>query len=93
MKVSEINAAILSVQSMDELKLINEALSYQWKRVQKAQTKAFRVNQRVEWDSKNGRVMSGVIEKINQKTVSVNTGVGKWRVSAGLLRPARKEAA
>lgn len=87
MKTNEITAAILMVQSKEELKLINEALSYQWSRVTKAQAKAFRVGERVEWNSKNGLVEKGTVAKVNQKTVQVKTVRGStWRVSPSLLR-------
>lgn len=47
------------------------------------------VGQHVKFDSrKRGRVIPGIVTKLNEKTCSVNCGVhGPWKVDAGLLVP------
>jgi phage gpG-like protein len=51
-------------------------------------TMNFRRGQKVSWDSrKRGETMSGVIEQINQRTITVKVhGGARWRVSADMLR-------
>lgn len=87
MKASEIAAAILALKDMEDLKVVNEAVAYQWKRVTAANAKAFRIGQKVEWKSKYGRVETGTVAKVNQKTVQVKATSGvTWRVSPSLLK-------
>jgi len=46
---------------------------------------AFNIGQRVKFESKKRGVISGVITKVNQKTVNVKTETLTWRVSPSLL--------
>lgn len=50
---------------------------------------SFNVGDQVEFDSKSGRVVQGQIEKINNKTVLVGTLMGRYKVSASMLRSIR----
>ena len=54
----------------------------------------FRVGERVEFTTREGRVQTGMIAKFNRKTVSVLTdGDRKWKVSPELLRKAGAQSA
>ena len=41
----------------------------------------------VEFDTDDGRTISGTVARLNQRTATVVTTSGRWRVSPGLLRP------
>ena len=43
----------------------------------------------VEFDADDGRTVGGTIARLNQRTATVVTASGRWRVSPALLRPAR----
>jgi hypothetical protein len=43
----------------------------------------------VEFDTDDGRTVTGTIARLNQRTATVVTASGRWRVSPGLLRPAK----
>jgi len=49
----------------------------------------FSVGMIVEFDTDDGRTISGTVARLNQRTATVVTTSGRWRVSPGLLRPAR----
>ena len=50
--------------------------------------RSFQVGQRVSWMSKRSGPRTGVITKINQKNILVNTENGQWQVPASLLKAA-----
>lgn len=86
MNAQEIQVALLKINTLEELKEINETLGFRWKALQKQQAKAFRPGDKVTFKGK-GVVYSGVVEKVNQKTVAVKTGPYQtWRVSPGMLK-------
>lgn len=62
---------LVLVDSMDDLKEINEHLKTAWDRVQKEEVKSFTIGQVVEFDSRKGERVRGEVEKINRKTVGV----------------------
>lgn len=48
---------------------------------------AFRPGDKVQWDSKFGRVEHGTITKVNTKTIKITTTSNQlWNVSPSLLR-------
>jgi hypothetical protein len=70
--------------------------SVQWNRSRLAQrTKAsLMVGDNVEFtSSKTGRAMRGFVTKIAIKYVTVNTGLGLWKVPANMLKLVDKELA
>jgi hypothetical protein len=42
----------------------------------------------VEFDTDDGRTVIGTVSRLNQKTATVITASGRWRVSPSLLRRA-----
>lgn len=56
-------------------------------------TKMFSVGMTVEFDTDEGRTISGTVARLNQKTATVVTAAGRWRVGPSLLRPASEAPA
>lgn len=48
----------------------------------------FRIGDPVRFTGRGGREFTGTVTRINQKTISVSTTVGEWRVSPQALRKA-----
>jgi hypothetical protein len=46
----------------------------------------------VEFDTDDGRTISGTIARLNQRTATVVTASGRWRVSPGLVRASTPHA-
>jgi hypothetical protein len=41
----------------------------------------------VEFNAEDGRTIAGTVARLNQKTATVITAVGRWRISPSFLRP------
>jgi hypothetical protein len=54
-----------------------------------AQLARFSVGMVVEFDTDDGRTVTGTIARLNQRTATVVTASGRWRASPGLLRPTK----
>ena len=88
LSISEVNSAIM-LQTWTDIELRSMIDAVQWNRSRLAQrTKAsLNVGDNVEFtSSKTGRQMRGHITKIAIKYVTVNTGLGLWKVPANMLR-------
>jgi len=93
--ISEVNSAIM-LQTWTDIELRSMIDAVQWNRSRLAErTKAgLIVGDNVEFtSSKTGRAMRGFITKIAIKYVTVNTGMGLWKVPANMLRLVDKELA
>ncbi len=82
---------LLKDLSYHELTVLNKLVLERIRLVHKANTlismSQFHVGDRVSWDGNDGIVRTGVIFRLNQKTVSVRTGnEGYWNVSPQFLR-------
>ena len=53
-----------------------------------AQLARFSVGMAVQFDTDDGRTISGTVARLNQRTATVVTPSGRWRVSPSLLRAA-----
>jgi hypothetical protein len=51
-----------------------------------AQLASFSIGLVVEFDTDDGRTISGTVARLNQRTATVVTAAGRWRVSPSLLR-------
>lgn len=71
----------------DTLNLIIEELKKRQSVIQQEAGSEFSVGQSVMFPTKNGLTQSGLIEKINRKTIIVRTEYRTWRVSPSLLKP------
>ena len=79
--------------NMQELRDLQDLVVIAMKRLQATATMMFRPGDRVTFQTRDGRTISGTVLKTNQKTVSVVTYDTKtlWKVSGTLLK--LKEAA
>lgn len=87
MNINDIIAYISTSASREDLNLIARAHRFRNDSLSRSAKFAFRKGDKVSWNSsRSGQTMTGTIEKLNQKTCSVMTNAGMWRVSATLLR-------
>lgn len=84
----ELNGKSIFECNETELREAGNLLKSAWSIRQQKATATLAVGQRVEFDSRKGMKVTGTIIKVNQKTVSVSTDQGTWKVSGSLLRPA-----
>jgi len=69
-----------------DLNSVITAVKYARRHLQRKVTSSLMVGDNVEFSSsKTGRVMRGHVTKIAIKYVTVNTGLGMWRVPANML--------
>jgi hypothetical protein len=80
-KLSEDELIELNLRIVARLQLLRSARSL-------AQLAQFSVGMVVEFDTDDGRTVNGTIARLNQRTATVVTASGRWRVSPRLLRPA-----
>jgi hypothetical protein len=80
-KLSEDDLIELNRRIVERLQLLHSAKSL-------AQLARFSVGMVVEFDTDDGRTISGTVARLNQRTATVVTPSGRWRVSPSLLRAA-----
>ena len=78
-KLSEDELVELNRRIVERLQFIRSAKSL-------TQLARFSVGMTVEFDTDDGRTMSGTVARLNQRTATVVTAAGRWRVSPSLLR-------
>ena len=81
-KLSEDELIELNRRIVERLQLLRSARSL-------AQLARFSVGMVVEFDTDDGRTVTGTIARLNQRTATVVTASGRWRASPGLLRPTK----
>lgn len=87
MDTSQIIAGINQITSVDDLRTINHAVIEQIRTLSRRAANTFHVGQSVEFTSRLGDEVYGVVTKINSKTLKVKVGPMTWTVSAAMLRP------
>lgn len=87
MSIQSVTAEIISGKfSNDELSSIIDSVKYAKARLQKSAIRALRIGDNVEFtSSKTGRRTRGFVTKVAIKYVTVDTGMGMWRVPANML--------
>lgn len=80
-KFSEDDLIELNRRIIERLQLLRSAKSL-------AQLARFSVGTVVEFEAEDGRTISGTVARLNQRTATVVTASGRWRVSPSLLRAA-----
>lgn len=80
-KLSEDDLIELNRRIVERLRRLRSAKSL-------AQLARFSVGMVVEFDTDDGRTISGTVARLNQRTATVVTTSGRWRVSPSLLRAA-----
>jgi hypothetical protein len=78
-KLSEDDLIELNQRIVERLRLLRSAKSL-------AKLAMFSVGMVVEFETEDGRIISGTVARLNQRTVTVATASGRWRVSPSLLR-------
>jgi hypothetical protein len=80
-KLSEDQLIELNWRIVERLQLLRSAKSL-------AQLAQFSVGMVVEFDTDDGRKITGTVARLNQRTATVVAASGRWRVSPSLLRTA-----
>jgi hypothetical protein len=95
MSVKQINTLIFSADlSNDDLNAIIEAVKFKRSSLTAQIKNSIRTGDNVEFTStKTGRTMRGFVTKVAIKYVTVNTGMGLWKVPANMLKVVDKEVA
>jgi hypothetical protein len=95
MDIKQVNSAIMFGDWTDiELRSMIDAVKWNRSRLTERTKATLRVGDNVEFtSSKTGRATRGFITKIAIKYVTVNTGMGLWRVPANMLTVVDKELA
>lgn len=88
MDIENITSAILNIGNMEDLRKVAEAYNIRNRELQARAARSFRVGDKVSWDSQRaGRRMTGIVQKINQKTLKVLADNGQmWTVAGALAR-------
>jgi len=93
--IQQVNSAIM-LQSWTNTELTSMIDAVRWNKDQLAKRvkRSISVGDNVEFtSSKTGRLTRGFVTKVAIKYVTVNTGMGLWRVPANMLTVVDKEMA
>ena len=85
--IQQVNSAIM-LQSWTNTELSSMIDAVKWNRANLANQikRSIQVGDNVEFtSSKTGRLTRGFVTKIAIKYITVNTGMGRWRVPANML--------
>jgi uncharacterized protein YwbE len=95
LSIQEVNQAIaFGHWTNDQLTSMIDAIKYNRSRLAEQAKAGIRVGDNVEFtSSKTGRLTRGFVTKIAIKYITVNTGMGLWRVPANMLTVVDKELA
>jgi len=93
--IQEVNRAImLQTWTNTELTSMIDAVRWNKDQLAKRVKRSISVGDNVEFtSSKTGRLTRGFVTKVAIKYVTVNTGMGLWRVPANMLTVVDKELA
>ena len=87
----KLDIATLTKLSDDELRSLNSAVVAVLKGRMKSKAvtaaQSFQVGQKVQWQSKRGYPVTGVVTKVKIKMIEVDAGKeGRWNVTATMLK-------
>jgi hypothetical protein len=85
-KLSEDELIALNRRIVERLQLLRSAKSL-------TQLAKFSVGMVVEFDTDDGRTVSGTVARLNRRTATIVAASGRWRVSPALLRVADAQQA
>ena len=93
--IQDVNRAImLQTWTNTELSSMIDAVKWNREQLAKRVKRSIGVGDNVEFtSSKTGRLMRGFVTKVAIKYVTVNTGMGLWRVPANMLTLVERETA
>ena len=86
--IQDVNRAIMLQEwTNTELSSMIDAVKWNREQLSKRIKRSITVGDNVEFtSSKTGRLTRGFVTKVAIKNVTVNTGMGLWRVPANMLR-------
>ena len=87
--MNKVQTAITAIQGMtnDEINKVVEAVKLQRTFNARQTARALNVGDTVQFTGRANRTVVGTVEKINRKTVIVNSpSQGKWKVTASMLK-------
>ncbi len=95
LSIKEVNSAImLQTWTNTELSSMIDAVKWNRDHLAKQIKRSIRTGDNVEFtSSKTGRLTRGFVTKVAIKYVTVNTGMGLWKVPANMLTVVDKELA
>ena len=95
LSIQEVNRAImLQTWTNTELSSMIDAVKWNREQLSKRIKRSIGVGDNVEFtSSKTGRLTRGFVTKVAIKYVTVNTGMGLWRVPANMLTLVERETA
>ena len=95
LSIKEVNSAImLQTWTNTELSSMIDAVKWNRDHLAKQIKRSIRTGDNVEFtSSKTGRLTRGFVKKVAIKYVTVDTGMGLWRVPANMLTVVDKELA
>ena len=95
LSIKEVNSAImLQTWTNTELSSMIDAVKWNRDHLAKQIKRSIRTGDNVEFtSSKTGRLTRGFVKKVAIKYVTVDTGMGLWRVPANMLTVVDKETA
>lgn len=87
LSITEVNTAIMTQSwTNTELSSMIDAVKWNRERLARQIKRSIRTGDNVEFTSnKTGRLTRGFVTKVAIKYVTVNTGLGLWRVPANML--------
>jgi hypothetical protein len=94
LSIKEVNQAImLQSWTNTELSSMIDAVKWARERLSKQIKRSIAIGDNVEFTSnKSGRLMRGFVTKVAIKYVTVNTGMGLWKVPASMLTLVEEKA-
>ena len=78
----------LSEMNINELRQVSEYVHMMYKIQQQRAVSVFSKGDKVSFVTRSGEKVVGLVAKVNQKTVTVSTPVGQYKVSGSLLKAA-----
>jgi uncharacterized protein YwbE len=95
LSIQEVNRAImLQTWPNTDLNSMIDAVKWNREQLNKRIRRSIGVGDNVEFtSSKTGRLTRGLVTKVAIKYVTVNTGMGLWRVPANMLSVVERETA
>ena len=78
---------LAGMETFEQLNEVSALVSQRWSDIQTEARYAFKVGDRVSFQSKQGGTVYAIVEKLNRKTVSVKqeNGWNSWHVSPTML--------
>ena len=77
--------ALVSNMDLADIKLVNERMSLQRTFLGNAVKRTLVIGDTVTFTGRGGRLVTGTVDKVKIKNVTVNTGSTRWNVPASML--------